>query len=61
MAHASTKLFKGILRGQPTRTKVSEVPRTIIVSTRLLTSNGTMLGRYSTWWVMLSASTHIQG
>lgn len=48
-ANASTELFKGALPGQPTRTKASEVPRTIIVSARLLDSNGAVLGRYSNW------------
>ncbi|KAF9821274.1 hypothetical protein IEO21_00882 [Rhodonia placenta] len=48
-ANASTELFKGALPGQPTRTKASEVPRTIIVSARLLDSDGAVLGRYSNW------------
>ena len=46
--NASTELWKGILPGQPTRTKLSEVPKTIIISARLLDGN-TVLGRYSNW------------
>ncbi|TFK28781.1 beta-mannosidase [Coprinopsis marcescibilis] len=48
-ANASTELFKGPLTGQPPRTKKSEVPRTIIVSARLVDEDGTVLGRYSNW------------
>lgn len=47
--NASTELYKGDLPGQPVRTKKSEVPRTIIVSARLLDSDGSVLGRYSNW------------
>ncbi|TFK55470.1 glycoside hydrolase family 2 protein [Heliocybe sulcata] len=47
-ANSSTELYKGELPGQPKRTKVSEVPKTIIISARLL-DNGTVLGRYSNW------------
>ncbi|PAV20886.1 glycoside hydrolase family 2 [Pyrrhoderma noxium] len=47
-SNASTELWKGILPGQPTRTKLSEVPKTIIISARLLDGN-TVLGRYSNW------------
>ena len=46
--NASTELWKGILPGQPTRMKLSEVPKTIIISARLLDGN-TVLGRYSNW------------
>ena len=46
--NASMELWKGILPGQPTRTKLSEVPKTIIISARLLDGN-TVLGRYSNW------------
>ncbi|KAG8986593.1 hypothetical protein FRB90_003901, partial [Tulasnella sp. 427] len=46
-ANASTELFKGSLVefGQPLRTKQSEVPKSLIVSARLLDSDGTVLGR----------------
>lgn len=47
--NASTELFKGDLPGQPVRTKKSQVPRTIIVSARLLEEGGSVLGRYSNW------------
>ncbi|KAJ2931679.1 hypothetical protein H1R20_g5408, partial [Candolleomyces eurysporus] len=47
--NASTELYKGDLPGQPVRTKRSEVPRTIIVSARLLDEDGSVLGRYSNW------------
>jgi beta-mannosidase len=50
--NASTELFSGPLPGQPTRTKASEVPRTIVVSARLLDDDdGAVLGRYSNWCV----------
>ncbi|KAG8949952.1 hypothetical protein FRC00_007913, partial [Tulasnella sp. 408] len=50
-ANASTELFKGSLVefGQPLRTKQSDVPRTLIVSARLLDSDGTVLARYANW------------
>lgn len=48
-ANASTELFKGNLPGQPERVKISQIPRVIIVSTRLLDENGDILGRYSNW------------
>jgi beta-mannosidase len=47
--NAATELYKGDLPGQPKRTKASEVPRTIVVSARLLGEDGTVLGRYSNW------------
>ncbi|TBU32964.1 glycoside hydrolase family 2 protein [Dichomitus squalens] len=47
--NAATELWKGTLPGQPTRTKASEVPKTIIVSARLLDADGSVLGRYSNW------------
>ncbi|TCD70426.1 hypothetical protein EIP91_003507 [Steccherinum ochraceum] len=48
--NASTELWKGVVPGQPTRTKLSEVPKTIVVSARLLDSqSGEVLGRYSNW------------
>lgn len=48
-ANASTELFKGNLPGQPERMKLSETPKVIIVSARLLGVNGVILGRYSNW------------
>jgi beta-mannosidase len=47
--NASTELFKGDVPGQPKRTKASEAPRTIIISARLLDSDGAVLARYSNW------------
>lgn len=46
--NAATELYKGALRGQPVRTKLSEVPKTIIVSARLLDGDE-VLARYSNW------------
>ncbi|CCM04064.1 uncharacterized protein FIBRA_06223 [Fibroporia radiculosa] len=47
--NASTELFAGPLPGQPRRTRVSDVPQTIVVSARLLDAGGAVLGRYSNW------------
>lgn len=47
--NAATELYNGDLPGQPTRTKLSDVPRTIIISARILDGDGTVLGRYSNW------------
>lgn len=49
--NASTELWKGLLPGQPTRTKLSEVPKTIVVSARLLDGDNidNVLARYSNW------------
>lgn len=46
--NASTELWKGNLPGQPTRTKLSEVPKTIIVSA-VLSDGNDILARYSNW------------
>lgn len=48
--NSSTELYKGQLPGQPIRTKRSDVPKTIVVSARLLDENKTVLGRYSNWY-----------
>ena len=47
--NASTELWAGAVPGQPPRTKESEVPKTIVVSARLLDEDGAVLGRYSNW------------
>lgn len=47
--NSSTELFSDRLPGQPTRTKLSEIPRTITVSARLLDEAGMVLGRLSNW------------
>lgn len=47
-ANSSTELFKGKVPGQPERKKLSEVPKVIIVSARLLDGQ-TVLARYSNW------------
>lgn len=49
--NAATELYSNELPGQPKRTKDSEVPKTIIVSARLLDETGAVLGRYSNWYV----------
>ena len=56
--NAATELWEGALPGQPVRTKLSEVPKTIIVSARLLDVDGSVLGRYSNWYVHLHAQAH---
>jgi beta-mannosidase len=48
-ANSSTELHKGSLPGQPIRTKISQTPKTIIVSARLLGDNDEVLARYSNW------------
>ena len=50
-ANQATELWKGELPGQPARTKASEVPKTIIISARILGENGEILARYSNWCV----------
>lgn len=52
-ANSSTELFSGPLPGQLVRTKLSQVPRVIIASARLLDESGVILGRYSNWYVKL--------
>ncbi|KAI0307144.1 glycoside hydrolase family 2 protein [Multifurca ochricompacta] len=47
--NASTELWKGELPGQPVRTRESEVPKSIVVSTRLLDEDDTIMGRCSNW------------
>jgi beta-mannosidase len=51
--NASTELWKGPVPGQPTRTRESDVPKTIVVSARLLDvdQDRTVLARYSNWSV----------
>ena len=51
--NAATELWKGTLPGQPTRTKLSEAPKAIIVSARLLDADGSVLGRYANWCVRI--------
>lgn len=46
--NASTELWKGLLPGQPVRTKLSDVPRPIIITARLL-EGSTVLARYTNW------------
>ncbi|KAL4075886.1 glycoside hydrolase family 2 protein [Scleroderma citrinum] len=47
--NSSTELFFGQLPGQPVRTKLNEVPRTIIASACLLDDTGCILSRSSNW------------
>jgi beta-mannosidase len=50
--NASTELWRGKVPGQLVRTRESQVPKAIVVSARLLDEDGTILGRYSNWWVL---------
>lgn len=57
--NAATELWAGELSGQPKRTKLSEVPKPIVVSARLLDEMGAVLGRYSNWYVRpIRSSVH---
>jgi len=47
--NSSTELFGGSVPGQPVRTRLSEIPRVIVVSARLLDGDGTVLARYTNW------------
>ncbi|KIY73725.1 glycoside hydrolase family 2 protein [Cylindrobasidium torrendii FP15055 ss-10] len=47
--NASTEVWKGNVPGQPRRTKRSDIPRTIIVSARLLDASNKVLARYANW------------
>ena len=47
-ANSSTELWKGTLPGQPRRTSSSEVPKSIIVSARLI-DGGNIIARYANW------------
>lgn len=47
--NSSTELFCGRLPGQPVRTKLSVIPRTIIASARVLDGAGCVLSRASNW------------
>ena len=48
--NASTELWRGKVPGQPVRTRESQVPKTIVVSTRLLDGQDrAILGRHSNW------------
>jgi beta-mannosidase len=48
--NSSTELWKGQVPGQPARTRESELPKTIVVSARLLDDEDrVVLGRYSNW------------
>jgi beta-mannosidase len=48
--NASTELYKGDLPGQPSRSNASDIPKTIIVSARLLDEAGAVLCRCSCWY-----------
>jgi beta-mannosidase len=47
--NASTEVWSGKVPGQPTRTRESQVPKSIVVSARLLDEDRAVLGRYSNW------------
>lgn len=48
--NSATELWAGEVPGQPKRTKLSEVPRTIVVSARLFDESGAVLARYANWY-----------
>jgi beta-mannosidase len=48
--NASTELYKGLLPGQPRRRKVSDIPKDIVVSARLLDEAGVVLARHCNWY-----------
>ncbi|GHJ85131.1 hypothetical protein NliqN6_1533 [Naganishia liquefaciens] len=48
-ANSSTEFWKGLVPGQIVRTKLSEVPKTIVVGARLIDSDGSVLARYANW------------
>ncbi|KAF8307944.1 glycoside hydrolase family 2 protein [Clavulina sp. PMI_390] len=45
----STELWQGRVPGQDIRTCISQPPRTIIISARLISADGTVLARYANW------------
>ncbi|KAF9482428.1 glycoside hydrolase family 2 protein [Pholiota conissans] len=47
-ANSSTELYQGEVPGQLVRTKLSDIPKTIVISARLLDGE-IVLGRYSNW------------
>ena len=51
--NCATELVSAVLPGQATRTKLSDVPKSIVVCARLLEKgpNGAVLARYSNWCV----------
>lgn len=51
-ANRSTELWQGKVPGQVIRTKLSEVPRTIIISARIVDpKSNVVLARYANWCV----------
>jgi len=48
--NASTELYEGELPGQPRRHTGSDIPKAIIVSSRLLDKTGVVLGRHCNWY-----------
>jgi len=47
--NSSTEIFKGKVAALPQRTTKSQIPKVIIVSSRLLDEDGKVLARYSNW------------
>ncbi|KAJ3841473.1 glycoside hydrolase family 2 protein [Lentinula raphanica] len=47
--NSSTEVFKGTIQALPPRMTKTQVPNTIIVSSRLLDEDNTVLARYSNW------------
>lgn len=48
-SNRSTELWSGSVPGQEIRHKESDVPRTIVISARLIDEDGTVLARYANW------------
>lgn len=53
-SNRSTELWQGSVPGQEIRTSLSQAPRTIIVSARILNDSGEVLARYANWYVFQS-------
>jgi beta-mannosidase len=55
--NASTELWRGKLPGQPDRRSDSDVPKSIVVSARLICGE-TVFARHSIWWDRFSFELH---
>jgi len=49
LPNQSTELWQGLVPGQMIRNNVADVPKDIVISARLLESDGTVLARYTNW------------
>ena len=59
-ANRSTELWQGRVPGQEIRTKLSQAPRTIIISARILSQYGKVLARYANWYVQFQCPFHLR-